>query len=345
MSEWTHLLLTIAVAIVGSYIGNKLGFPAGTLIGAMCSVGVFQLVTGLAWFPSEIKTISSAIVGAYLGARVTRADLLSLAKIPLATIIMLLGMFGYNFICCFALHHVAGIDPVTGILASAPSGVTEMSLVALDVGANSTLVSSMQAFRLIAATTITPFLHRYILQHRKHEMKALSEEESKKTAPKQNRDIVVTLTIGLVFGVVGKVSGIPAGTICLPMIACACYNLRTKKGYLPKKIQRAALCCNGAIIGTRLLMKDLLVFRSILFLVIAMTVGWIMLNLALGWTVHRVGGLPLETALFATAAGGMSDMGVIASELGGNATQVSVMQMCRVVCVVTICPIMATVLG
>ena len=77
-------------------------------------------------------------------------------------------------------------------------------------------------------------------------------------------------------------------------------------------------------------------------LVILLALGWILLNLLLGWIFHRTGKLMLETALFATAPGGMSDMGMIAAEMGGNSAQVSVMQLCRVVCAVVLCPIITT---
>lgn len=347
MSDWLSLLMTIAIAAVGSTIGSRLKLPAGALLGAIFSVGAYQLLTGNAWCPDELKFVSTAITGAVLGAKVTRADLRSLSKIPFAAATMLIGMFSYNFICCFVLNKAAGLDPTTAILSTAPGGLTEMSLAALDLSPDPATVSSIQVVRLVTVALITPMLLKFILKHWKHEKSIPSpaEEEARKPKDKSRKAALITLVIGLAAGWVGDVSNLPAGTLCVAMVACVVYNLRSEKAYLPDWLRRAAQCANGAIIGARLLIDNLILLRDIFLVVLVLTLGWIALNLILGWILHRFGGLSPETSLFATAAGGMSDMGLIAAELGGNPAQVSVLQMCRVICVIALCPTIATLLG
>ena len=169
MQHIAWLLFTITAAIIGSGIGLRIGIPAGALIGAICSVGLLQILTGSAWFPPEIKPFATSMTGAYLGMRITRADIQSLKKIPAAAAITVAGMLGYNIICGIVLQHLGGLDIMTGILASAPGGMTEMSLVALDLNANSAIVSSIQMIRFAVIAPIVPILHRFILAHWQHE--------------------------------------------------------------------------------------------------------------------------------------------------------------------------------
>lgn len=286
------------------------------------------------------------MTGAYLGMRITRADIQSLKKIPAAAAIMVAGMLGYNIVCGIVLQRLGGLDIMTGILASAPGGMTEMSLVALDLDANSAIVSSIQIIRFAVIAPIVPILHRFTLAHWQHDSNQ-SDETADLGVPLRAaglKDTAFALAIGLTAGMIGKASGLPAGTLCFSLAACASYNLYFEVGTLPTGIRYAAQCSNGALIGIKLLMSELLL-SSILPVVIIITLGWIVVNLLLGWALYRYGKLSPETALFAAAPGGMSDMALISAELGGNAAQVTVLQLCRVVCVIILCPSIALIVS
>lgn len=344
MADEIKILLTLLVGLGGSWMGVRLKMPAGALIGAIFSVGAFQLATGLALFPPEWKVIISIVTGACLGAKVTREDIRSMGRIPFAALTMMIGMFGYNFFCCFILNRFAGLDPMSGMLATAPGGLAEMCLAAVDVGANTAMVSSIQIMRLSMVAATTPMVLKFVLKHWTHgetPRPAPEVEVQTEDAPRAGRSMIRTLIVALIFGLVGEALNIPAGALCLSMVGCVLYNLWTHRAYMPVSVRQGAQCCNGAIIGARLLMEDLVVIRSILPLVLVLTLGWSVLNILLGWILHRYGKLSPETALFATAPGGMSDMGLIAAELGGNAAQVSVLQLCRVVCVIALSPAIA----
>lgn len=350
-SDWLTLVVTILIAAAGSYIGWRLRIPAGGLVGAVLAVGVFQACTGLAWMPVKVKTFSSSITGAYLGARVTREDVASLRRIPLAAATMLGSMLAYNVLCGVVLSHWGGVDLATGLFATAPGGITEISLAAMDMGANAAVVTSIQMIRLLAVVLLTPPMLRLVLAKKAaaHADEAAMAAEVTVQAPAKHKgtmqEFLLTLAIGICAGVVGKLLRIPAGALCFSMIACTLYNMKTGRGYLPMPVRRVAQCCNGAIIGMRFLAKDLLVIRGMLLPVAAVTFGWLLLNLLLGWVLHRFGKLSVETALFASAAGGMSDMGLLSAEFGANTTQVSVLQLCRVISIIAISPMLVSLFG
>ena len=72
--------------------------------------------------------------------------------------------------------------------------------------------------------------------------------------------------------------------------------------------------------------------------VVALDAGWLILAALNGLIIYRLSEFSLATALFSGVPGGISDMGLIAEDMGGNPTQVTVMQLCRLVCVLTLCP-------
>jgi len=201
--------------------------------------------------------------------------------------------------------------------------------------------SSIQLMRLVSVVSAAPMMMRFILSKWKSGNSEINENTKKQNISKRKKSLATTLAIGLAGGIIGKISGFPAGTMSLAMIVVVIYNIRTGEAYMPIKVRRVAQCFNGAIIGTQLMLADLLLLKMIFPIVAVLTLGWLAVNLILGWILHKFGKLTPETALFATAPGGMSDMGLIAAEMGGNAVQVSVLQMCRVICVIALSPAIA----
>ena len=59
-------LLTLAIALAGTYIFLKRKVPAGAFVGAVIFVGVVQIATGILYFPPAIKNLGSALAGSYL---------------------------------------------------------------------------------------------------------------------------------------------------------------------------------------------------------------------------------------------------------------------------------------
>ena len=78
--------------------------------------------------------------------------------------------------------------------------------------------------------------------------------------------LAVTLGIGFGAGLLGKLSGIPAGTMIFAMAAVSVYNVITGKGYLPMWLKKAAQMCSGALIGVQVCREDLQGLSSVLLL-------------------------------------------------------------------------------
>ena len=89
--------------------------------------------------------------------------------------------------------------------------------------------------------------------------------------------------------------------------------------------------------------KALFIFA--LPMIIGIDLGWIAVSLAIGMLLTKHFGFSMETALFSSIPGGMSDMGLAAEEMGGNTIVVTSVQSCRMVAVLITTPVLAKMIS
>jgi uncharacterized protein len=155
------LAILAAAAVIGSALGLALRLPAPTLLGPMVISAVLHLteVTKSAP-PSELVVLAQVILGTILGTRFAgisaralgRAVGLSLG----ATLVMLALAIGFAFV----LHHLTGQSSDQILLAYAPGGLTEMSLVALALNAEAAFVATHHVVRILMVIVAAPLLFR-----------------------------------------------------------------------------------------------------------------------------------------------------------------------------------------
>jgi uncharacterized protein len=128
-----------------------------------------------------------------------------------------------------------------------------------------------------------------------------------------------TVAIGTAGGLLGHVSGLPAGPLLGAIAAVGALNLLANdRAQVPVWLGVTARMLIGAVIGslvTRELMGELgrTVAWAFLFAVIVIVVG-----LSAGVVIHRVTGLELRTAMIGACPGGMPEMAALAQEVGAE---------------------------
>lgn len=153
--QYLPVLKTLGLAIVGGFIGYKLKIPAGAMMGSMLAVAAGALLKfDLGALPSYSKPVVQVVLGAILGLglRNTSLEQLKSLIIPAAVIIAILMTAG--FATAFILNRFFGLDLLTAIFSSTPGGMTELSMVAADIGANSPIVALLQLIRLMSVIVL-----------------------------------------------------------------------------------------------------------------------------------------------------------------------------------------------
>lgn len=346
------MLLTLLVAVAGGLLFRRLHMPAPYMVGAMVAVAVFSVTTGLAYFPKISKMFVQSIAGAYIGSGIRRENLGQMKEVVGPALLIMPCMLLVNLALGLIIHYGFGLDLTTALFASVPGGISDISLISIDMGANAAQVALLQLSRLVLVMLLFPSMLRWISL--KFDPKALAEDKAPatrtgETAPKPRQGgkrLALTLAVGCAAGCVGYLSGLPAATMTFSMIAVLALNVTTGRAYMPLKVRRFTQFCSGALIGSTVTLADVLGFGQVLLPAVILIFGYVFMNLGIGVLIHKVTGLDLTTALFATTPAGASDMALISEDLGADTTKVSVLHIVRIITVVALFPpVISLVIG
>ena len=153
-----EVLLTIAVGAVCGYILFRLKFPSGFIVGAIIGVAVLSIGFEAASFPVWARTLAQITAGAFIGCSVDKESLRGLRRIlrPLA---LLLGFYlVLNLLVGFLFVRITSMDLMTCLMCSVPGGMTDIPIIAADMGANVPYVAVLQFARMVTGVGIFPLV-------------------------------------------------------------------------------------------------------------------------------------------------------------------------------------------
>lgn len=156
----TRFLVTIIVGIIGGLLGIALSIPAGAMMGSFIFVAIFNAFLYELFIPIKMKYGIQILVGAVIGLGVTMDNILDLKKIIAPAFMAVSLLLAIGILLGLSLNKIWKIELITALLASAPGGLTSMSLIALDLGADISFVTSLQFMRLVAIMIFYPFIMR-----------------------------------------------------------------------------------------------------------------------------------------------------------------------------------------
>lgn len=145
----TFALLLIC-AVVGSRLGRVLHLPAKDLMGPMLVSAILH-VGGLTDFtpPTEIVNVAQLIIGTVLGVRFVGVAPRLIGRMLAIAFGMTVILIAIVFATASAVGALTGIPLATLVLAYAPGGLAEMSLVALALNADVAFVATHHLARIL----------------------------------------------------------------------------------------------------------------------------------------------------------------------------------------------------
>jgi membrane AbrB-like protein len=161
--DWIALAETVAIALIGAYVGKKSGMPAGGLLMPMI-VATALHVPG--WvkieLPEWLMVLCYAFLGWNIGLAFTRPVLKyaarALPQILLATVVTL----AFCGLLAVLLHIFVGVDPLTAYLSTSPGGMDSVAIIAANSRVDMSFVMAMQTTRFIAVIALGPSIARFI---------------------------------------------------------------------------------------------------------------------------------------------------------------------------------------
>lgn len=342
-----QIFLTVAVAAAGSFLFYRLKIPAGALIGAIIFTAVFHIATGMGAFPGIMKTVMQAIAGAFIGQRITRRDIRELRRTLVAGAVMFLFMIGYTLVVGHLVNTMTELDLPTALVCSMPAGLSDTAIISADLGANATQTTVVHTIRTLFAILLLPQLAFQICKklegeeaNPQAELAASRRIGYKPSETRTVKNMIITFLLAEGAGLLGKFSGIPAGAMTFAIFVVAAFNIKSSRAYLPKRVKLVAQCIMGTIVGLGVTAEDVRDMPALVRPIVIVLVCTLCCNYICAFLMHKLCKLDASTSLFGSIPAGVSDMALIATDLGGDAPKVAVLQLVRYIGLFTIMPIL-----
>ncbi len=333
-----HSLMTLIFAFIVGFILQKLKIPGGMMLGAVITIALFNINTSWVQIPSGFQFIAQCIAGAYIGTTVQKENFKKIRYVLKPTLLLLTGLFAANLLTGFLIHLVSPLDLLTSLFCAIPGGISDTPLIAAAMGADTTKVTVMQFVRLTSGLAIIPILVR------KNNFKLdITNNDINKFEKSRNQNIIsknliISLIIAFASGYLGKIIGIPAGTLLFALLSIIILKLFSFELTLPIWFKRMAQLFSGAYIGSRFGYQDVQELRYLIFPALILVTVNILACYIIAHLLHRTYNIPISQAILSSSPAGASDMALIASDIGVSGSDVAVIQIFRLLGAVTIFP-------
>lgn len=337
-----NLLLTIFFASFIGYIFYKLKIAGGLIIGALIGSALFNIITGNGAMPEGTKFITQALAGGIIGCSINKKDVIGI-KYILKPIMLVMFMFLIlNLVVGFVIFKTSSLDLSTALMSAVPGGISNIPIIAGDFGANPGKVATMQFARLIAGIAIFPSLINLIGNdiniNLNPPLENLSNENAEDKITFTNKNICITLIIACIGGFIGNALGISGGALLISMIFVIILKLKGAPMFLPNSIRRIAQIISGTFLGYTMTLNDILDLKTLLIPIIILVIAYFINCFITGMLLYKFFNFNLKEAMLATSPAGASDMALIAADMGIVSPRLAIIQICRLIIVVSIFP-------
>lgn len=346
MSMVLNFVMVLLAGILGSLLFGRLRVPAGAMLGAMCTVALLNCLTDMVYYPPQVRQGIMVLSGAVIGAKVTRSSLKKIKEILGAAAISTIALVVLNFVFGALIYLVSDLDLATSIFAATPGGITDITFIAMEYGAESTSIVFLHMVRLIAAVSVLPFLIQRISGQKAHAQTPAKTEQDCKVQRENGsriRSTCRTLIIAFVCGGIGYIIRIPGGVLTSAMLGVMFFNVRWDCCYVPPQAGKWLQCFSGLYLGSLVTENFLRQMRTLIMPAGIMVVAVVIWGVVVAGIVNRVTGLDYSTAILACAPGGIQEMSLIGDEMGLDMAAITVIQTVRIVVSVSLVPLLLSI--
>ncbi len=144
-----RLAETLSIAAAGGVTLGLTGFPAGYLSGSILAVGAAALAGRPLLMPQLLTRSIFVLVGISLGAVVTPETLHGMATYPASIAVLIVAMVCISLTGTAYLMLVHRWDLLSAYLASSPGGLSQVLVVAAELGAELRSIAIVQSMRVV----------------------------------------------------------------------------------------------------------------------------------------------------------------------------------------------------
>ena len=304
---------------------------------------VLNIATGQAYIFPQARVLAQALTGAYIGCMMTREDVRHLPRLIQPYFFVLVSLLVLNLAMAAVFYRATDLDLLTCLFCAAPGGMSDTPLIAMDMGADGSVVAVMQFVRMIFGMGCLPTV--ILLSDRLLEPEAAKALESR--IQQQNKRVqakptflgfLPTMCLAMAAAGLGKLSGVPAGALSAALIVTVALKLSGRCPGMPIWLRQVAQVVSGCCIGSGITRDQIFAMRQLALPAVALCLGYIACCVGVGLVLSRLFHIPPREAMLTLSPAGATEMALIAADLGVESTNLVVLQICRLVGVMLIFP-------
>ena len=331
------VLFILAVGFAAGLLLMHLKVPGGMMVGAIAAVTAVNLLLGPFQLPYGIKLSAQCMAGAFIGCSADTESLRQLPKIWKPTAIVVGALLILNILLGYIFARISPMDPLTAMLSAVPGGMSDIPIIAADMGADAGKVAVLQFLRMSFGVGVFPSL--IALMTGKEKQSAPQKQTGKGAAKKTPvGKFLVTLAVSFGAGYLGRLSGIPAGTLLFSMLAVMALKLVFGYAYMPLWAKRIAQVLAGSYIGCGITPDGVAELRYLLLPAVLLLLGYFLCAVVVGRLLHKLLHIPLTEAMLMATPAGASDMALISSDLGVSDPTLIELQIIRMLTAIAVFP-------
>lgn len=174
----SQILFFTMVILITVYLDARFKVPGGTLLfsiltGFLLTVFVVEIDP----VPRSVSGIGQTLIGAFVGIRFDREVLRRVWKLGPATLLIISLLFCITLLTAFIFKITTNLPYTTSLISTTPAGAAEMTVTAVALEINPTIVASLHIIRVITLFVLLPFLLK-IFEH--------SDKDNNKKQEKDN---------------------------------------------------------------------------------------------------------------------------------------------------------------
>ena len=356
------VIATIIASLIFGLLFRRIKIPGGMMVGAIAGAFLLNLIFDYAYMPTAARTITQIISGTIIACSINKEDITNFHRIIRPFAILISGYLLVNLAAGFIIYRISNLDLLTSLMSAVPGGITDIPIISAEMGAVAPKVALLQFIRMFMAFALFPSIIVKMTGDRKKlpsdktpepgraaqaplpdsgkpsVPSPLSSIMSSKVTGKNSANLAITLSVAACMGIIGRLSGIPAGTLIFAITGVSILKFATGRAYMPVTGRRIAQVLAGAYIGSCMTRSEIFEIRNLVLPAIILVCLYCVNSVVMGYILHKKCGLELREAMFSSIPAGASEMALIANDLGVQSITLAKMQIMRILCVIAVFP-------
>ncbi|WFU42234.1 AbrB family transcriptional regulator [Bradyrhizobium sp. CB82] len=236
---------TLGIGSVGGLVFLFANLPGGLISGAMIAVGIAAIAGRPLAVPPILTQTVLVLLGISLGSVVSRHLIQQVSAYPLTIGLLALATFCSTFGSSYYLQRIHGWDRTSAFLAGSPGALSQITILAVERGADLQGIAVVQTMRVIILTAALPMVLAIAGL-------APSAAPSLTTTIASPFELLILVIASLALSLLLRLAKFPASWMFGAMIASSVlHGAGWVEGGLPNWVRGVALIGIGALIGSR----------------------------------------------------------------------------------------------